>query len=432
MTEATLILQVETPDGVFLRRIMPASVLPTDVTQGDAAEDATRNAAAIWGLPDFVFRPSLKRHGSGTRELGDAILIVGDRAACIQVKARAVPSSDDARERSWLDKKIAQGTRQAAGTIRSMRHAERTVLINQRGQSVSFRGCDKSWISVVVLDHPGIEGYVPDTSSVVLLRRDWEFLFSQLKSTYAVLEYLERIGRTTEHVALGDESIRYYQLAQADAAAPPEDIDPRLLTGGGRTVSFPLLPLEPAENGEIIRIMLEDIAAVGAATGNDAAGLLDVLAAIDAAPVAYRAGLGADIMRWLRDLADGRDDELRWWFRRHNSPDRPHLVVGAASRQFDPLVQDAFSSYVQLRHQQRLELVPEHPDLMTVGILVTPRHNGRRPWDTTMCATRGDQGFDPTERAALEQLWGPIGANLLHRDSDAVTETPGRAEEPDS
>lgn len=90
MPEPTLVLRVETPDGVFLRPIMPASVLPPDVEHGGVAADATRDAAAFWGLPDFVFRPAMRARGSGSRELGDAILVVGDRAASVQVKARHV------------------------------------------------------------------------------------------------------------------------------------------------------------------------------------------------------------------------------------------------------------------------------------------------------------------------------------------------------
>src|SRR3989442_746236 len=120
--EPSLVLIVETSRGVVRRSIMPASVLPPDISHGKAAESATRNAAAHWGLPDFVFRSSLQRRGSGSRELGDAIVVVGRLAASIQVKARERPSADQRKERYWLDKKIAEGTRQAAGTIRSLRY----------------------------------------------------------------------------------------------------------------------------------------------------------------------------------------------------------------------------------------------------------------------------------------------------------------------
>jgi hypothetical protein len=220
MIEPDLFIQIDTPAGIYLRTIRPASLLPTDVTPGDAAERSTRNAAAYWGLPDFVFRPTLLHRKSGTRELGDAIVMVGDRAACIQVKARTKYSNNDDRERAWLDKQIADAIRQAAGTIRSLRLAGSTALTNERGRSVQIEADRWSWMSVVIVDHPGLGRYLPKGDAVVLLRRDWEFLFSQLKSTYAVLEYLERVGRGGSHVVLDDEPVRYHQLAIADLKAP--------------------------------------------------------------------------------------------------------------------------------------------------------------------------------------------------------------------
>lgn len=95
-------------------------------------------------------------------------------------------------------------------------------------------------------------------------------------------------------------------------------------------------------------------------------------------------------------------------------PDRPYLIFGAASRH-NQLVADSFSAYVCLRHQQMLELIPERHDAMTVAVLLTPRADGLRPWDTSMAATRGDQHFEPDLRAALERLWGKLGqANTVH------------------
>jgi hypothetical protein len=404
MADSLVTLFVETPNGVFVRRIMPASLLPANQTPGPAAEVATRNAASLWGLPDFVFRPGIRRRGSGTRELGDAILVVGDRAACVQVKARLAPSKSAPRERAWLDKNIAAGVRQGAGTIRSMRVA-RPALLNGRGRTIQIDGASKAWLSITVVDHPGVDGYIPSGPSVVLLRRDWEFLFAQLKSTYAVLEYLQRVGRG-KHAALGNEPVRYYQLAAADLNTPKGKIDPRLAALGGDSRSVPLLPMEPTPNADVIRGMLEDIAVCEVPEGTAPSDVLDVLAAIDAAPVAYRAELGKDILIWLEGMVGTPADEVQWQFRKLSWPDRPHLIFGAASH-FSEVVREAFGSLVSLRHQQHVELMPERGDLMTVGILLTPRHDGRRPWDTTMVATRGEQGLDPDLRSALEKLWGP-------------------------
>src|SRR5437868_1345488 len=65
-----LTLLVETPTGVMARRVPSASPLNPEITQGYAAEEATHDAAAVWGLPDFVYLPETQDAGSGIRELG--------------------------------------------------------------------------------------------------------------------------------------------------------------------------------------------------------------------------------------------------------------------------------------------------------------------------------------------------------------------------
>lgn len=69
-----------------------------------------------------------------------------------------------------------------------------------------------------------------------------------------------------------------------------------------------------------------------------------------------------------------------------------------------------------------LELMPERAEMLSVGVLLTPRHDGYRPWDTTLVATRGDQGLDPRSRDALELLWGPLGTTVWEADWDKVAE----------
>jgi hypothetical protein len=283
-------------------------------------------------------------------------------------------------------------------------------MTNERGRSLRIDGSRKRWTSVTVLDHPGIEDYTPAKGSVVLLRRDWEFLFDQLKSTYAVLEYIERITKDSP-VPLGHEPVRYYQLATADSKAPKEEIDPRLAALDVETRSAPLLPFESVAYGEIVRIVLEDISSSPWPEETDHAVVLDILGAIDAAPVAHRAELGRVILAWLDEVLHGPADEVRWRFRRLMFPDRPHLIFGAASR-FDAMVQEAFESLVSLRHQQHLEVLPERKDVRTVGILLTPRRDGRRPWDTTLAATDVEQGLEGDLRTSLEKMWGPFNTHL--------------------
>lgn len=163
--------------------------------------------------------------------------------------------------------------------------------------------------------------------------------------------------------------------------------------------------------------MIEDIAAVTPSEGHDPAGRLDAIAAVDAVPVGVRLDLAETVLKWLGDVAKTEEGTTRWWLRRMIWPDRPYLIFGAATRH-NELVADAFSAYVSLRHQQMLELIPERTDVMTVGVLLTPRADGLRPWDTSMAATRGDQHFEPDLRAALERLWGALGSDTTHAEDE--------------
>lgn len=411
LSDAGLVLTVETEDGVFLRRVQPASTLPEGTEVGLAAEDATRSAAAIFGLPDFVFRSARRSVGSGTRELGDTLIIVGDVAAAIQIKARAAASGKDSRERAWLDKRIEKAARQARGTIRIMSTVD-TTLVNERGRALRIAGASKTWVPVVILDHPSPPAnYNPPLAApgvVVLLRRDWEFLFEQLKSTDAVVRYLHRVSPMPA-IALGQEPVRYYELAAADAAARPQPPDPRLARPGMKSASTPLLPQAPAGFKDrpfhmLLRILLEDVATTSRPEGFDEAHMLDALAAADSLAVGYRAELGRDLMKWLREVADDDPENVHWRLRRVKFHDRPHLIFGAATR-WDEAVNYAFSMYVRLRHQQMVEAFGGDDTLLSVGVLLTPRRDGRRRWDTTMAAVLGNLNFSPEDRQELEDLW---------------------------
>lgn len=355
-----LILEVETADGVYVRRVQPASTLPIGVEIGTAAEDATRSAAATFGLPDFVFRSAHRSLGSGTRELGDAIVVVGEAAAAVQVKARAAASGEDARERAWLHKRIVRAARQARGTIRMMRGAHAT-LVNERGRAVQIAGSSKAWVPVVIVDHPSPpNAYTPalpaSTAAVVLLRRDWEFLFEQLKSTDAVIRYLHRVS-PMQAVPLGEEPVRYYELAAADAVAPPGPLDPRLVRPGAKSVSTPILPQAPAgfqdrQYNVLLRILLEDVATVPRPEAFDEANMLDALAAVDTLPVGQRADLGRTLMSWLHEVAAEEADQVRWRFRQVQFPDRPHLIFAAATR-WDAQEPEESSSSVMMKEGLR-------------------------------------------------------------------------------
>lgn len=407
--EGTLMLIVETPAGVLVRRVPNALALRTDVEHGEAAEEAVHDAAAIWGLPDFVYRGRVVAVGSGAREVGDDLVVVGDVGVVVQVKGRVAPSSDAERERRWIEKNTQTALDQARGSIRRLKLGA-IELTNARGRTIEVDGSKLRWLSAVVIDHSSppsdvpVQPFDPSAPAVVMLRRDWDFLFDQLKSTHAVVAYLERV--VTNPVALGEEPARYYQLAIADHEAEPSRIDPALV-GGGRSVSAPLLPMvtrpEDRRPSLLVRSIFEDIA-ITPAPDVDEADRLAVLAELDRLPVNHRADIGRFLEEGLAKAVEAKEDETVWRLRRFvGGLERVHLAVGACS-QFSEMHRDLFGWWVQLRHYQHRELRGD-TDITTVGVLLTPRHDGVRAFDTTMSAVRGELKFSDEELHARRQAW---------------------------
>ncbi len=411
-----LILVVETPNGVYSRQIPDASPLVSGVDQGVAAEDATRSAVARWGIPDFVYRPVIRRLGSGTRELGDAVLLVGHRAVVVQVKSRHAPGDNDAREQNWVEKNALRALRQARGTVRSLRAAPHE-MINLRGREIRIDGEHYEWFAVVVIDHPSVPEGITVTSpytdlpAIVLLRRDWEFLFDHLRSTYAVVEYLHRAFADDSAVSLGGEPVRYYSLAQDDAEVTPS-ITEIPFSPGMRRLSTPLLPLAPAGHDDtrahmLLRVIMEDIALIPIPEQITEDRRLLVLAELDEMPVGYRTALGRAIFEMMRMVAKAPKDEIVWRFRRiGDEGGKPHLVFGVCSRQHDEHINEAFIQYVMLRHHEYGEdRQGGADDLHSVGILLTPRPRSGRPWDTTMVHVSGDLKLTASELSQIRNFW---------------------------
>lgn len=418
--DGMITIEVTTAQGTFLRPVRPASILPEGVERGRIAEDAVRGAAARYGLPDFVFHPATERRGPGTREIGDAIILTGRRGLCLQVKARQQVTDDVDRERAWLERRAAEGGRQARGTIRRLRYPGATRLENLRGDVISIVGRDIDWTPVVVLDHPGIPEIALGGDVVVLSRRDWEFLFEQLQSTVAVVDYLHRV-RTLEPGRFNVEAVRYYELAQADAATTPAEIDPAFVALGARNESAPMLPLPPAEPTNLIRWILEDIASVPRRDYSDeqARGRLTMLATIDSAPIETRERMAETVLAWFEQVQAAPADAVWWRVRNYIYFGRMHLLI-AVTGETDPIVAEAFGHLIRLRHVERGERRPVEADLTTVGVLLQPRRDGRLPWDTTAGMVAGRIELSTEERASMERMWGTIDESVA------------RATEPDS
>jgi hypothetical protein len=407
---------IETPRGFVMRRVASASPLPQDVRPGRAAEEATDDAAALWGMPDFLYRASVLRAGTGVREIGDRLLIVGDAGIVVQVKSRGGFVADEAKERRWLEKHVAKGLRQAHGTIRRLRSAT-ARLTNARGRTIEVDGNAIRWVGVVVIDHPAPpEGFVHHVANqpnpaVVLLRRDWEFLFDQLKSTHAVVSYLERVA--PEAIELGEEPVRYYGLAQADAEATPRPMRLEALGPTARSAPTPLLPLAPAGVEDrmphmLVRAIFEDIAVGGLSGTTDERDRLRTLAALDRLYVSTRHEIGWFLLEAMEFVSSPAEGETVWRQRRAVTQELGpplQLAFAACSKEWGEMVRDLFTAWLELRHYEIGEALGRAAELTSVGVLLTPRRDGVRPWDTTSTFISGELDLDEDTVEAYRTVW---------------------------
>jgi len=100
------------------------------------------------------------------------------------------------------------------------------------------------------------------------------------------------------------------------------------------------------------------------------------------------------------------DDGLVWKLRSvRGSVGHAHLAFGACSHPASSDVQGAFKLWVQLRHHDVLAVRKDVDGLTTVAVLLTPRQDGMRPWDTTVVAVSGDVKFSTDQLEMLRGLW---------------------------
>ena len=132
----------------------------------------------------------------------------------------------------------------------------------------------------------------------------------------AVVDYLHRITDEPP-VAIGDEPVRYFELAHADEHAPPTAPAWIEQTGATRTPR-PILPKAPASakdaSGHVIfRVLLEDIAE-SEFTGEEQY-RLEILARLDRFSVAERANLGRLLVERLEAAANVEAGTTTWQHR---------------------------------------------------------------------------------------------------------------------
>ena len=413
------------------REIPDATPLAPGEAYGTEVEHATRAAAGRWGLPDFVLRPKIVPKGSGIREVGDGTIVSGSRGVALQVKARSAATPDSPeRARSWLLKNAAAGLKQARGTIRTTFQAENVTLENLRGRPVRVAGKRVEWVPVVVLDHPNPprDVFPPGDAhgpSVVLLRRDWEFLWNQLQSASAIVDYIHRVSTEDEPAEVGSETYRYFDLADKDLHAPPSRLPDWVNDGAADPANLPLLPKDPASAGDelgfrIFQRILEDIAATDF-TG-DETDRVQMLAHIDRVAVASRAELGRLLLRRLISCANAPDSQLTVEHRLlYVDQGELHLSFTCMGK-LTGYYQELFRTWLLHRRQRFLmqsgALGPIWP--WSVGVLLTPRPSDSRLWDTTVIATNGPPNFDDAEYARLEAVYDSVSPDASPPSRQAV------------
>jgi hypothetical protein len=429
-----LIMLVQRPDGVYGRIVPMAGALDPAAHRGAAAEDASRESAARWGLPDFVFDPETVQRGSATREVGDCTIICCDRGLAVQVKARTNATTRDDRERAWIAKKAKEGARQASGSVRTVQRGP-IAHTNARGRSLIIDGNAIQWVGVVIIDHDTPPDNVSAYSEtvpipyVVALRREWDFLFDQLRSTTAVVDYLHRIAGHL--IAPGEHVAQYYELALADERTPP-DLErsriPASLNEPELRTSRPTLPLEPASAADeygarMYRQILEDIAR-SPREGDEADRLL-VLHLLDKLYVAERAVVGRLLLTNMSRAPRVDVGTTRWDFRHYLLGETDLHLAYAVCNQFTDLHRDAFKKWGMLRHHEWITAVEpdRRSDATTVTVMLTPRHDKVRPWDTTLFAHFGERPLDNDELESMRRLWN----NPQNFAADAEIESGGRS-----
>jgi hypothetical protein len=403
-------------NGQVMGREIPEATPPEpSMPLGTGTELAALGAAARWGLPDFVYRPITIPKGSGFREIGDGTLVSGRRGITLQVKAREGATGNAAREASWLQKKAGEGLRQAHGTIRMLTEHD-LMLTNFRDREVPLHGDEIEWAPVIILDHPSPPSGVtpqrePDLQGLILTRRDWEFLWDQLRSVTAVIEYAHRVA-DDDRIELATEVARYFDLADRDERATPTPMEPWMVEVGATQISGPTLPRDPADTTDVVghsmfRRILSDVAATE--FGGDEVTRLDVLSLIDQSWVGHRAELGRTLLRRIDDCALAPADTLRAQHRITFVDGGKLQLSFSVYSHFTGYHRQIFEAWVLHRRQTFLQQSgatgPNYP--WTVAVLLTPRPEGDRLWDTTVLATDGEPAYDDAAYAEIGAAFDP-------------------------
>jgi hypothetical protein len=161
----------------------------------------------------------------------------------------------------------------------------------------------------------------------------------------------------------------------------------------------------------MFRTILEDIATTRLRTSTEPQRLA-ALAELDRLPVGQRDGIGRFMTEALRRVTEDDREDIVWQMRSvRGGAGRPHLGFVACSRPHTDELQRIFGLWAQLRHHDVLRVTRDVEGLTTVAVVLTPREDRQRRWDTTMVAVSGGVRFSAEELGELRELWpGPDGA----------------------
>jgi hypothetical protein len=128
---------------------------------------------------------------------------------------------------------------------------------------------------------------------------------------------------------------------------------------------------------------------------------------IDRFSVGDRAELGRLLLTHLDAVTEVAIDSTAWRLRRIIQDDGALQLAFGACSQLTEVHREAFRQWTMLRHHQLTEIksTREGPIPKTVAVLLTPRYDGERPWDTTMCAIDGKLTLEPEEVASMAAFW---------------------------
>jgi hypothetical protein len=410
-------IPAEDDDEWFTRLVGPATPLPVGVDEGAAAELAAFDAAATWGLPDFVFKAHIHQKSSGTREVGDAIVLLHDIGLVVQVKRRESESTDPDKEARWIRKVARKAVRQSHGSLRTLQASE-LELINAREEVVTVRPGARRWVGVVIIDHPNpprIDESLGDSHTAVMTRRDWEFLHGHLKSTRSVVKYVE-IMPELDPIPLGAEAVRYHELAavasMVSAGGLPGEVDLRrhFTEGPGMPMSiFPQLPVGTGggrrrEYAHVFyRFLLESIAIED---WDDPALKLEILSFFDSTPPVAREAFVDQVDRRLRRARRRRRAKQAISNGRLRINDAYPQMVYTVARHFDEMAMEVHKAFLMYEHHKFAKIDGFPPTATSIGLLIAPGPSGESPWQVAVSATKGDPELDDEVVSSFRQAFG--------------------------